>query len=97
MELASSTVDFDDGRYQLQLTPSADFHLDVGYALVDDDGDRATGALPIDLKVSLTGDSAGNTINGTSGNDLLLGKTATTSSMVSAAMTSWLVAWVPTP
>ena len=68
------SVDLDDGRYNLQLTPSADFHLDVGYALVDSDGDHASGTLPIDLKVSLIGDSSGNTINGTTGNDLLLGE-----------------------
>ncbi|WP_306544887.1 DUF5801 repeats-in-toxin domain-containing protein, partial [Malikia spinosa] len=69
------TVDMDDGRYNLLLTPAADFHLDVGYALVDNDGDHATGTLPIDLKVSQIGDSSGNTINGTAGsNDLLLGE-----------------------
>ncbi|WP_442764147.1 DUF5801 repeats-in-toxin domain-containing protein, partial [Malikia spinosa] len=69
------TVDMDDGRYNLLLTPAADYHLDVGYALVDNDGDHATGTLPIDLKVGqIDLVAGGHTVTGTNGNDLLLGE-----------------------
>ena len=63
------------GRYNLLLTPAADYHLDVGYALVDNDGDHATGTLPIDLKVGqIDLVAGGHTVTGTNGNDLLLGE-----------------------
>ena len=68
------TIDMYTGRYQLPVTSGTDYQLNVGFTLVDNDGDHATGLLPIDVKGSLVGDSSGNTINGTSGNDVLLGE-----------------------
>lgn len=68
-------IDMDDGRYDLPFKLTGNFQLNVGYTLVDRDGDQATGNLPIDLKqdqIDLI--AGGHVVNGTSGNDVLLGE-----------------------
>ena len=78
VELASGqvfSVDMDDGRYKLDLPSGADCQLEVGYTLVDKDGDSVSSTLPFDLKVSLIGgtDTGPKHFTGTDGHDVLIG------------------------
>ena len=81
VQLASGdtfSVDMDDGRYTLDLLTTNDLNLDVGYQLVDKDGDSAGGTLHYDLTALPYSGTAepglsGFSLTGTSGNDVLFG------------------------
>ena len=70
------SVDMDDGRYTLDLLTTNVLNLDVGYQLVDKDGDSAGGTLHYGtLPYSGTAEPglSGFSLTGTSGNDVLFG------------------------
>ncbi len=68
-------IDMDDGRYSLPSKPTADIHLDAGYTLVDNDGDRASSTLPINLEIEqIDLVAGGHVVTGTTGHDVLLGE-----------------------
>ena len=81
VQLASGdtfSVDMDDGRYTLDLLTTNDLNLDVGYQLVDKDGDSAGGTLHYDLTALPYSGTAepgfsGFSLTGTTGNDVLFG------------------------
>jgi VCBS repeat-containing protein len=72
------SLDMDDGRYTLDLLTTNDLNLDVGYQLVDKDGDSAGGTLHYDLTALPYSGTAepglsGFSLTGTTGNDVLFG------------------------
>ena len=71
------SVDMDDGRYTVDLLTASDLSLDVGYKLVDKDGDSASGTLHYVKLLSTTGTAepglSGFSLTGTTGNDVLIG------------------------